>query len=153
MRLSQNFTLQEFTDSPKAKELGIDNIPNQIQIAAMIAWCDNIGEPIRAYFGQPVKILSGFRSNELNKALGGADDSQHTKGEAGDIEVHGVRNSVLWQFIVLSLSYDQVIAEKLKENDGTAGWVHVSHKREGKQRGEPLSFLGNGKYVNGLQFV
>lgn len=153
MKLSHNFTLQEFTDSPKAKELGIDNIPNAIQIAAMQSLCDNILEPIRTHFNSPVRILSGFRCPELNKAVGGAITSQHTLGEAADINVHGVKNDDLWRFIVLNLNFDQVIAEKLREDDGNAGWIHISHRREGKQRGESLSFLGNNNYINGLHYM
>lgn len=153
IKLSRNFSLLEFTRSQKADELGIDNIPNHVHIVALQAWCDNIGEPIRAHFNLPVKVLSGFRSEELNKAVGGSPTSQHTKGEAVDIEVPGIRNDVLWKFIVDHLDYDQVIAEQIKAYDGSAGWIHVSYRRVGKQRNEALSFLGKGKYVTGLEYA
>lgn len=154
MKLSDNFTLQEFINSSKAKELNISNVPTQIEIAALQSLCDNILEPIRAYFKLPVKILSGFRSKELNMALipPGALNSQHLIGEAADITISGVKNVDIWKFIVDKLNYDQVIAEKLKKDNGAAGWVHVSHKRIGKQRNEALSFLGHGNYVKGLQY-
>lgn len=153
MRLSDHFSLLEFTRSSKADEFGIANIPNHVHIASLQAWCDNIGEPIRAYFNCPVRVLSGFRSAELNKAVGGSPTSQHTKGEAVDIEVIGIRNDVLWKFIVDHLDFDQCIAEQLKAYDGTAGWVHVSRVRTGKQRNEALSYLGNKKYVKGLEYI
>lgn len=153
MNLSPNFTLQEFTYSGKAIELGIENIPNAMQIACLQSWCDNIGEPIRKHFGKPVRIRSGFRCPELNKAVGGAPTSQHTLGEAADIEIDGIRNDAIWAFIVNTLNYDQCIAEKLRKDDGSAGWIHVSHKKDGKQRGEALSFLGNGKYVKGMEYI
>lgn len=153
MNLSTHFTLQEFTDSPKAKEFGLENTPNAMQIAALQSLCDNILEPLRAHFNSSIRILSGFRCLELNKAVGGAPTSQHTLGEAADIHVQGVRNDDVWKFIVLNLNFDQVIAEKLREDDGNAGWVHVSHKREGKQRGDNISFLSDGKYVKGLQYI
>lgn len=153
MNLSQHFTLQEFIDSSKAKEMGINNTPNALQIARMEAWCDNIGEPIRAHFKSIVRILSGFRCSELNKAVGGADTSQHLLGEACDIHVYGVDNDDVWIFIVANLNFDQVIAEKLRQDDGNAGWIHVSHKIAGKQRGDAISFLGDGVYVQGLQYI
>lgn len=153
MRLSNHFTLQEFIISPKAIELGIKNYPNALQIAALQSLCDNILEPIRSNFDLGVRILSGFRCPELNKAVGGAGTSQHTLGEAADITIVGIKNVKLWQFIVDQLNYDQVIAEQLKEDNGNAGWVHVSHKPAGKQRREALSFLGGGKYVKGLQYI
>lgn len=152
MHLSTNFTLQEFTDSAKAKALGIENTPNAIQIESMKALCDVILEPLRAHYRQPIQILSGFRCPALNKAVGGSDKSQHLYGEAADIRIRGVKNFEIWMFISLNLSFDQLIAEKLKEHDGSAGWIHVSHKNYGKQRGEPLSFLGD-RYVKGLHFI
>lgn len=153
MRLSDHFTLEEFTRSQTAEALGIENHPNAMQIDAMTRLCLTVLEPVRAYFKSPVIITSGFRSEELNKAIGGVPGSQHAKGEAADIEVIGVPNRRTWQVIVDKLNYDQCIAEKLRKDDGRAGWVHVSHSREGHQRGEALSYLGNGVYVHGLEFV
>jgi zinc D-Ala-D-Ala carboxypeptidase len=153
MGLSQHFTLEEFIYSAKGAEMDIDNTPNALQIARMKAWCDSIGEPIRAHFKSAVHILSGFRCPELNKLVGGANTSQHLLGEAADIHVFGVDNDDLWKFITLNLNFDQCIAEKLHRDNGNAGWVHVSHRREGKQRNEALSFLGNGQYVQGLQYI
>lgn len=153
MNLSPNFTLEEFIHSDTGIKLGIDNKPNAIQIENMKALCDVVLEPLRAHFNSPIRILSGFRNQALNKAVGGVSTSQHTLGEAADITIRGVKNSDLWLFISLNLNYDQVIAEKLREDNGEAGWVHVSHKQYGKQRAEALSFLGHGKYVKGLQYV
>lgn len=153
MNLSPHFTLAEFIASAKATELGIENTPNAIQIDAMSALCAITLEPIRLHFNSSIRILSGFRCPELNRAVGGADTSQHLLGEAADIHVYGVDNDDVWKFIQLNLNFDQVIAEKLRQDDGNAGWIHVSHKRDGKQRGEALSFLGNGQYVPGLQYI
>ena len=152
MRLSPHFTIEEFTRSSKATELGIDNTPNQVIISALESLCDIVLEPIRVHFDRPVKILSGYRCIELNKAVGGAATSQHTLGEAADIEIAGVHNAELWQFIVDTLNYDQCIAERLRRDSPSAGWVHVSHKRFGAQRKEALSFTGS-KYVKGLRYV
>jgi zinc D-Ala-D-Ala carboxypeptidase len=152
MQLSPHFSLAEFTASAKGKELGIENTPNAIHTENMKALCDVVLEPLRQHFGFPVQVLSGFRCHALNAAVGGSTTSQHTLGEAADIRIRGVKNEDIWMYISLNLNFDQVIAEKLKENDGNAGWIHVSHKNYGKQRGEALSFLGD-KYVKGLQFI
>lgn len=153
MQLSQNFFLQEFVNSETAEKLGIDNTPNAMQIECMKALCDIVLEPLRSHFNSPIRILSGFRCQALNSALLGAPNSQHTLGEAADISVRGVKNSDVWMFISLNLNFDQVIAEKLREDDGAVGWIHVSHKNYGKQRGEAISYLGQGKYVKGLEYV
>lgn len=153
MRLSDHFTLQEFIDSAKATELNLANIPNQIHIMAMQLLCDTVLEPIRKHFNAPMRILSGFRSKELNAAVGGAPTSQHTLGEAADITISGIKNDELWKFIVMNINYDQVIAEHLNQKDGSAGWVHVSHSRVGNQRNQPLSCVKNGIYMEGLHYV
>lgn len=152
MKLSEHFDLKEFILSATAIELGIDNTPNAVQIACLQSLCDNVLEPLRVHYKSPVRILSGFRSRDLNKAVGGVSTSQHTLGEAADIHVAGIRNDDLWNFINMNLNFDQVIAEKLKQIDGSAGWIHVSHKRDGKQRGDALSFLGD-NYIKGLHYI
>jgi len=150
--LSPHFSLEEFTFSLTALQKNIDNTPNAMQIARMESLCDNILEPIRQRFNKPVKVLSGFRCQELNKAVGGSYTSQHLLGEAADIKVKDVSNAVLWHWIVDTLSFDQCIAEKLKKNHEGDGWVHVSHKLSGRQRGMALSFIGD-RYVNGFQYM
>lgn len=152
MRLSANFDLSEFIESAKATELGIINNPQGIHIEHLILLCEHILEPVRAHFKRPVKIISGYRCPALNKAVGGAKTSQHLAGEAADIEVQGVDNADVWRFIDGELIYDQVIAEYLKENDGAAGWIHVSYDHY-SNRGEALSCIAKGKYVEGLHFV
>ena len=79
------FTNNELTDSPTAKRLGIKNEPTKEQWINLFAIRDNVLNPLREKFGKPIRITSGFRSPELNKAVGGKPTSQHTKGEAMDI--------------------------------------------------------------------
>jgi len=150
--LSPHFSLEEFTFSLTALQRNIDNTPTAMQIARMECLCDNILEPIRQRFNKPVKIMSGFRSSALNEAIKGSATSQHMLGEAVDIKVRDVANAVLWHWIVDTLSFDQCIAEKLVKSHEGAGWIHVSHKAVGKQRGDALSFLGD-KYVKGFQYM
>lgn len=152
MKLSEHFTLEEFTASPKAVALNIPNNPNGTQVDALSALCFNVLEPIRAHFKTPIHILSGFRCERLNQSVGGAPTSQHTKGEAADITLPSIKNCDVWQYIVDSLNFDQVIAEKLVEDDGNKGWVHVSYHVPGNRK-DAISFIGNGQYVKGLVFV
>ena len=147
-RLSPHFTLEEMT----ATEYPVYNKPSEKEIEALTALCENILEPIRAHFNLPITILSGFRSPELNKTVGGAATSQHLKGEAADITIKGVANADVWQFIKDNLNFDQVIAEKLTKHDGSRGWVHVAYSKH-QERGDAISFLGAGRYVKGLRFV
>jgi len=80
--------------------------------------CEAILEPLRTAIGSPIHISSGFRCNELNKAIGGSESSQHRKGQAVDIVCH---NPYELATIIadLGLPYDQLIYE--------GKWVHVSH--------------------------
>lgn len=150
MQLSSHFSLAEMTASGKHKN--IPNTPSQPQIIALEALCDHVLEPVRQHFGKPVIVNSGFRSVELNKAVGGAASSQHLKGEAADIEIPGVRNDDIWLFIEKNLAFDQLIAEQLSEFNGSAGWVHVSFSLY-QTRKDAKSFLGHGKYVKGLKYA
>ncbi len=149
MKISEHFTLQEFTRSLSNPD--IPNVPNTAQIAAIDDLCANILEPVRKHFGKPVVIRSGFRSPELNKAIGGSASSQHMKGEAADIEVYGIANAELWNFIFHTLPFDQLIAEYLEKDDPSAGWIHVSY-RQGKNRKEALSCVAKGNYQKGLVY-
>ena len=148
MQLSKNFTLQELTRNGR----DFKNSPNAEQIGNLIALCNMILEPVREHFKSPVIITSGFRSALVNKAVGGAPTSQHTKGEAVDFHLKGVANQEVYKFIRDTLVFDQLIAEKLSRINGAAGWIHVSYKLLGN-RNEAISFLGAGKYVSGLKFT
>ena len=87
MRLTEHFKLSEFTNSSTATARGIDNTPNEQQIANLKHICEEILEPLRAFAGQPIIIGSGFRCPALNKAVGGVKNSQHMTGEACDIRL------------------------------------------------------------------
>lgn len=152
MLLSKHFTLAEFTASDTARRKGIKNQPDSLQINNMIGLAENILEPVRTYFGKPVRILSGFRCPELNTAIGGATNSQHMTGQAADITIDGVPNAAVWGYIFTQMDFDQVIAEKLKRDFGQAGWVHVSRVSPEKNRKQALSFTGTA-YLKGLHYV
>ncbi|KVW99505.1 D-Ala-D-Ala carboxypeptidase family metallohydrolase [Thiobacillus denitrificans] len=132
MNLSEHFTLDEMTISQEAVRSGLRNEPSDVQIESLRALCEAVLEPLRARIKRPIVVLSGFRSVTINRRVGGVDDSQHCKGEAGDIMVPGMDTSDVVDMIrAMKLPIDQVI-------DEFARWVHVSHSRRRGNRGEVL---------------
>lgn len=123
------FTLDELAHSNVARTKRIDNTPNEQQKKALVALVDNVLDPLRDLFGKPVLVSSGFRSNDLNRAVGGAATSQHMKGEAADIYT-GTKegNKKLFELIRDNLPFDQLIDEK------DFSWVHVSFKESGNRK-------------------
>lgn len=85
MKLSVNFELKEFTDSEKATEKGIVNNPGVTEVAALQNLVTKLLQPLRNIYGKRMKINSGYRCPELNKAVKGVPTSQHVKGEAADV--------------------------------------------------------------------
>lgn len=125
--------------SRTATRLGLSNSPNEEHVKNMQALAENIFQPLRDYFGVPIHISSGYRSEALNKAIGGSKSSQHCKGEAMDIDRDGYSqpdNAQLFEYIKNNLDFDQMIWEFGTQKNPE--WVHVSHKRDGKNRAELL---------------
>lgn len=152
MKLSQNFTVAEFSKSQTALRLGIDNEPQGEHLEAAKALFENVIQKVRDQFG-PTTINSGYRGPELNKAVGGSATSQHCKGEACDIEVPGVANAEVAQWILDNLEFDQLILEFYTPGIPDSGWVHVSYKAEGDNRGQALTAMkedGKTVYKAGL---
>lgn len=140
MKLSSNFKLEEFLFSQTAIRRGIDNTPTEEHKNNMIALCQNVLQPVREIIDVPVRVSSGYRSEALNEAIGGSTRSQHSKGEAADINAVGWSAYDLCCFIRdMDYPYDQLIYE------GT--WVHVSHKRNGVQRKQILTAHFENGYV------
>ena len=137
MRLSDNFTLAELTKSQTAERCGIDNSPDKEHVDNLQKLCDEILQPIRDYFKKPVVISSGYRSPELSKKIGSSSRSQHCRGEAADLEIPGVSNKELADFINENLNFDQVILEFHDPDEINSGWVHVSYVGD-KNRSEYL---------------
>ena len=135
MRLSKNLTLKEAIKSNTASRLGIDNTPEDWEIHNLRAVAENVFQPIRDHFGVPIGVSSGYRSKELNKAIGGSKYSQHMIGEALDIDadIFGkVTNADIFNFVKNNLEWDQMIWEF--GDDEEPNWVHISYKESGKNR-------------------
>lgn len=126
------FTINEMCKSSTAQVKRIDNNPNKDQIKALEGLINNVLDPLRELYGHPILVSSGFRSLDLNRAVGGAKNSQHMKGEAADIYT-GTKegNKKLFELIRDNFPFDQLIDEK------DFSWVHVSFK-EGHNRKQVL---------------
>jgi len=152
MKLSENFTMAEFIKSDTANRLGIDNTPEGEHLENAKALFENVVQKVRDHFG-PTVINSGYRCPELNEAVRGSKTSQHCHGEAADIEVPGVANGDLAQWIVDNLEFDQVILEFYTPGQPSSGWVHVTYKKDGSNRNKALTAAkidGKTVYSNGI---
>lgn len=130
MKLSENFTLDEFTRSDTAIANNISNEPGNVEMINLIDLVNEVLQPLRDKLNKPIAINSGFRSEALNKAIGGVNRSQHSKGEAADIVVKDMSPKELFDFIRLNIpEFDQLIEEP--------AWVHVSYAR-GRNRKQLL---------------
>jgi len=115
MNLSENFTLEELTFTNHRE---YDNTPNQVQIDNLTRLAEFL-ETVRALLGKPILVDSGFRSPEVNHAVGSTSVSQHLRGCAADIRVPGMTPAEVVKAIYdADLPYDQLILE--------LGWTHIS---------------------------
>ncbi len=129
-----------------ATRRGIDNVPNDEQLANMELIAEKVFEPLREWVDGPIKVNSFFRSVDLNKAIGGSSKSQHCKGQAMDIDdTFGVvANSEMYNYIKNNLDFDQMIWEF--GDDENPNWVHVSYVSKEDNRNRCLkAYKNNGK--------
>ena len=142
IKLSENFTLFEFLDSYTASRLNLhkyqEEIP-ELYILNLRRLCDNILEPLRKHTKEPVIISSGYRSPQLNRAIGGARQSDHMTGKAADIQTKNLDLAFGW--IKNNFKFKQLILEQ----SGYKRWIHVSYD-EFDNRCEVLLFI-DGKYI------
>ena len=153
MKLTANFSLEELTKSETALRMGLENEPNDEQLANLVALCVCVLQPVRDHFGKGVKVNSGLRTLAVNRAIGSKDTSDHTKGMAADIEIPGVANADLARFIVDSgMEFRQVILEFYTPGIPDSGWVHVSYNPADNKKQVLTATKQNGKtvYLNGL---
>lgn len=127
--LSKNFTLAELAITG----INLPNTPTEVEIANLQTLVTNVLQPVRDMIGGPVKVNSGYRSPAVNRAISGATNSQHCKGEAADLDT--TDNARLFYLLRDKLPFDQLIWEA--GNDAQPDWVHVSY-REGHNRKQVL---------------
>lgn len=131
------FTIEELTRSDTARMKGIENKPDETQTAAMKRLIDNVLDPVRVAWGKPILVNSGFRSIELNKAVGGVATSQHLKGEAADIRDAGGDNKGLFELIRDMGRKGMIVFDQLID-ESNLKWIHVSYKPYGHNRSQIL---------------
>ena len=135
MQLSKNLKLDEVVKSTTAKRLGINNEPDEWVTENLRQVAINIFQPLREAFGCPIYVSSGYRSAELNTAIGGSRRSQHVEGRALDLDADvygGCTNSQIFNWIKDNLEFDQLIWE-FGDSDNP-DWVHVSYVYDGINR-------------------
>lgn len=162
-KVSPNFSLYELIRSDTAERAGIDNNFSDVtELRAAVYLCRNVLQKVRDQFGS-FTPNSVYRSQALERELkkkpvDWVSKSQHTKGEACDIEVNGESTMGLAKWVEANLTFDQLICECYNPAKGpNSGWVHVSLKPpgEGENRGQVLSYIfdpskGRYTYVDGL---
>jgi hypothetical protein len=151
-QLSANFTLKEFTKSDTAVRKGLDNTPSPEVVASLQKLVDNIIQPVRNAYGKSVTINSGYRAPEVNASVGGSKTSDHCKGQAADIEIAGIANYELADYIAKNYKFTQVILEFYTQGIPDSGWVHVSYDPS-NLKGEVLTAVkqdGKTVYLKGL---
>lgn len=121
--MAKYFTIDEMLRSSEAVKRNIRNIPSHDVLRRLHSLMDNCLDPIRSLWGKPIGVNSGYRSPELNRAVGGKPTSQHLRGEAADITTGSVEgNRKLFELILASgIDYDQLIDESNYK------WLHVSY--------------------------
>ena len=134
--ISKNFSWSEFEDSPTAKAKGILNVINTFEIRDSVkALVLKVLQPLRDLWGKPIHINSGYRCPQLNAMVGGVAASQHTKGEAADLKTGST--SATYQMMKLVRNTPEIWKE-VDQMIGYNDFVHISHRRLGKQRNQLL---------------
>ena len=147
MHLSEHFTLGEVTKT-SVKTAG-ENIPSRVAIENLKNLCENWLEELRENYNliyegvgdckgdEPIIITSGYRSPEVNKAVGGAPTSNHLTGCAVDIRCAGIEQAIRYACILLDISdgtkrdYDELFIERSKQG---RYWVHFAVRPEENRR-------------------
>lgn len=158
MNLSDHFSIDEFIDSQTATRLSIDEqfSPPESVKENLKSLCEDVLEAVRGAVcfhldsDTSIIISSGYRCERLNKAIGGAETSQHVKGQAADIKCFKLSVEEFYQLIKNSgIIYDQLIQEFDK-------WIHISYSAVGENRKQNLRAIkvnGVTKYINDVEAV
>ena len=144
-RLSPHFTVGEMMRSGKAVGMGIKNVPevnpapgeaSRVEVIENLReLCNKVLEPLRRRVGRVI-VVGGYRCDAVNRAVMGAEHSQHLRGEAADIHVTGLEMCRKYAAILAQTDFDQMILEP--QESIKKRWIHISYKRNGKNRHQIL---------------
>lgn len=134
MKISKNFTLEEFYKSATATAKDIDNTPSTSAKEYIKALVTKVLQPIRDEWGEPIIVTSGYRCPALNKAVGGASNSDHRYGAAADFKAKDpAKNAALFNLIQSMIKQGKIKCRQLIWEYGTKknpNWVHISINNE-----------------------
>ena len=147
MQLTENFSLNEMIKSETALRQGLDNTPPDDVVENLRLLCEQVLQPLRVAYGRGIKVNSGYRSPDVNAAVGGSRTSDHCKGQAADIEIPGVANYDLAKYISDYFQFTQLILEFYTPGIPDSGWVHVSYDPKNLKRQVMTAMRENGKTV------
>ena len=151
-----NFKWNELFASATARTRGINNIPTEKRIFDNLERVTRVVQAARTHFGVALNITSGFRSDELNRAVGGSATSHHSHGHALDIQI-GSRNPGgitvvdLFAFFHAHGVYTELLLEEICMG---GGWVHLA-VAPGRERENQIGYKLRGGPVikRGMTFV
>ena len=151
-QLTRNFSLHELTKSETALRHDMENEPGSVEIANLVDLAAKVLQPIRDHYAKGVKVNSGFRHPDVNAKVGGSRTSDHCKGMAADIEIPGVANAELAQWVKDNLEFTQLILEFYTPGIPDSGWVHVSYDPKNLKKQVMTATKKDGKtvYLPGL---
>ena len=130
MKISKNFTFEEFERSDIATRFNLDNRMTNAQRDAVKKLVTEVLQPARDLLGEIIHINSGYRCKELNEKVGGAYNSQHLKGQAADI---GCFNNKVLLTILEAMDFDQLITYWEKSY---IQFIHISYVSKQKNRNQ-----------------
>jgi uncharacterized protein YcbK (DUF882 family) len=137
-QFTKNFSYDELIASSTAKRLGLDNTPSEEEKEKLRQLAEEILQPIRDAWKSPIIVNSAYRSEEVNKAVGGVKNSQHRLGEAADITIGGKeRNRKLFNFIYKLINQGKIKVGQLID-EYNYSWIHVSLPRKNKPNNQIL---------------
>lgn len=134
MKLSEHFTYDEMVASATAKRLGLCNAPDAEGIDNLKRLCETVLEPVRVRYGKPIIVTSGYRSPSVNRAVGGAKNSEHIYGSAADIRSVSDTiedNRKLFNLIVQMIKDGEIEVRQLID-EYNYNWVHCSINHRNK---------------------
>jgi len=151
-QLTKNFSLHELTKSETALRYDMENNPGPAEIACLTDLAGKVLQPIRDHYQKGVKINSGFRHPDVNAKVGGSRTSDHCKGMAADLEIPGVANADLANWVKDNLEFTQLILEFYTLGIPDSGWVHVSYDPKNLKKQVMTATKKDGKtvYLPGL---
>lgn len=154
-QISEHFSFRELTRSESARRAGIENTPTAAEMDNIYYTAQQL-EKIREYVGRGIVVTSCFRSERVNKLVGGSPTSAHRFGLAADCDAIGLTSLAFAKELIKmrdagKLVFDQLILEFPERGDGA--WVHIGFRRNGPMRNQILTATKkNGKtvYLQGL---